>query len=292
MEYIFSIIIPHKNTPQLLERCINSIPERDDVQIIIVDDDSDEKIVDFSKFPGASRKNVKTIFNKIPLGAGHARNLALKIANGKWLLFADADDYYINLDILLDKYANVDDVDIVYFNCKGESDETNRCSKYNRIVEEYISGNLKGDKKIRFNWWTPWNKMVSKQLVDEYNLKFEEVMSGNDAKFNLLAGYFANRISVEPNYYYVSVIRQDSITLKKKTLDERIELLKVMMKVWNFTVWVGVPDKAYRNNIISYSVIKSVLFQYGVRGLFVYITQYLKEKKKKTVYSELKRNDA
>ena len=148
MEYTFSIIIPHKNTPQLLERCINSIPERDDVQIIIVDDDSDEEIVDFGKFPGISKKNIKIIFNKASLGAGHARNLALEVTKSKWLLFADADDYYIHLNTLLDKYAKVEDVDIVYFNCKGESDETNRCTKYNRIVEEYVSDDLKIDKKL------------------------------------------------------------------------------------------------------------------------------------------------
>lgn len=292
MEYTFSIIIPHKNTPQLLERCINSIPERNDVQIIIVDDDSDEEIVDFGKFPGISKKNIKIIFNKASLGAGHARNLALEVTKSKWLLFADADDYYIHLNTLLDKYAKVEDVDIVYFNCKGESDETNRCTKYNRIVEEYVSDDLKIDKKVRFNWWTPWNKMVSKHLIDKYNLKFEEVMSGNDAKFSLLAGYYAGQIRVEPDYYYISTIRQESITLRKKTLDERIEALRVMMKIWNFTVWVGVPDKAYKNNIISYPVIKNILFQYGVRGLFLYITQYLKEKKQKTIYSELRRNDA
>ena len=38
----YSIIIPHRNIPQLLQRCIDSIPSRDDLQIIIVDDNSDD----------------------------------------------------------------------------------------------------------------------------------------------------------------------------------------------------------------------------------------------------------
>ena len=38
----YTIIIPHHNIPNLLRRCLHSIPLRDDVQIIVVDDCSDE----------------------------------------------------------------------------------------------------------------------------------------------------------------------------------------------------------------------------------------------------------
>ena len=55
----YSIIIPHKNIPNLLQRCLDSIPNREDVQIIVVDDNSDPNIVDFDKFPGLNRSNVE-----------------------------------------------------------------------------------------------------------------------------------------------------------------------------------------------------------------------------------------
>jgi len=42
MQTNYSFIIPHKNCPDLLQRCVDSIPERDDVQVIVVDDNSDE----------------------------------------------------------------------------------------------------------------------------------------------------------------------------------------------------------------------------------------------------------
>ena len=60
----YSIIIPHKNIPNLLQRCLDSIPNREDVQIIVVDDNSDPNIVDFDKFPGLNRSNVEVIFTK------------------------------------------------------------------------------------------------------------------------------------------------------------------------------------------------------------------------------------
>ena len=34
----YSIIIPHKNSAILLKRCLDSIPQRNDIEIIVVDD--------------------------------------------------------------------------------------------------------------------------------------------------------------------------------------------------------------------------------------------------------------
>ena len=45
----YTIIIPHKNTPDLLQKCLGSIPERDDAEVIVIDDDSDKDIVDISR---------------------------------------------------------------------------------------------------------------------------------------------------------------------------------------------------------------------------------------------------
>mgnify|MGYP002627111942 CR=1 FL=1 len=65
--FMFSIIIPHKNTPDLLERCVNSIPKRDDLEIIIIDDNSSPEIVNFENFPfkNDDSRNLKIIFVKI-----------------------------------------------------------------------------------------------------------------------------------------------------------------------------------------------------------------------------------
>ena len=82
--YHYSIIIPHKNTPRLLERCLCSIPTWDEIQIIIIDDNSNSESVDFSHFPGNGRKNTEVLFTKEGKGAGYARNIGLStpVANG------------------------------------------------------------------------------------------------------------------------------------------------------------------------------------------------------------------
>ena len=83
----YSFIIPHKNCPDLLQRCVNSIPRRDDVQIIVVDDDSDPTIVNWNEFQFDDDKCIELVLTKGGQGAGAARNEGLKRAVGKWILF-------------------------------------------------------------------------------------------------------------------------------------------------------------------------------------------------------------
>ena len=116
MKYNYSIIIPHKNIPTLLQRCLDSIPQRDDVQVIIVDDNSDPSIVDFENFPGLKRKNTIVVFDKSSKGAGHARNIGIEHSNSKWLIFADADDFFnYCIGECLDKYKDASEDIILEF---------------------------------------------------------------------------------------------------------------------------------------------------------------------------------
>ena len=65
----YSFIIPHHNTPDLLQRLVDSIPQRDDIEIIVVDDNSD-----YDKKANISRSDVRTIYiDKVQTkGAGRA----------------------------------------------------------------------------------------------------------------------------------------------------------------------------------------------------------------------------
>lgn len=65
-----------------------------EIEVIIVDDDSDPEKVDFEDFPGSDRCYTQIIFTKEGKGAGYARNVGLRHAKAKWLIFADSDDYF------------------------------------------------------------------------------------------------------------------------------------------------------------------------------------------------------
>lgn len=210
----FSFIIPHKNTPALLQRCLNSIPRRNDVQIIVVDDDSDIDVVDFNHFPGLQDPDVEVYFTKEGRGAGYARNAALKHAVGEWILFADADDYFFtnNLNILLDSLSELDSS--LIDDCGTKCDIVTFGSKY-----VYTDGQIRWlgfepnndmsvmSSKPSFVFDTnvsllykvlvmPWAKMVRRSFLEQNKIQFEEVRWGNDEIYSTLVAMHTSCFSV------------------------------------------------------------------------------------------------
>ena len=74
----YSVIIPHKNIPDLLDRLLRSIPKREDVEIFVVDDNSDPKIM--ARYQ--EQEGVNYRYTHESCGAGYARNIALREARG------------------------------------------------------------------------------------------------------------------------------------------------------------------------------------------------------------------
>ena len=153
----YSIIIPHRNIPLLLRRCLDSIPRRMDIQIIVVDDNSDPGQVDFEHFPGLDEPCVEVYFTKEGKGAGYARNIGLKHAKGKWLLFADADDFYKeSLLLSLDPYIDAT-FDIVYFGADSVNSETlafsDRSVVLNQVIDMYNTSDVHSVDLLKYTNW-------------------------------------------------------------------------------------------------------------------------------------------
>lgn len=240
----YSIIIPHKNIPDLLRRCLNSIPRRDDIQIIVVDDNSDENKVDFKHFPGVGEKCVEVYFTKEGRGAGYARNVGLRHAKGKWLLFADADDFYNqNFLKVLDLYIGDELLDILYFSVSSVDSETLEYSNRSGIISDLIAKyrgdeNFDNEKLLRYTLWVPWNKMFNRNFVNACHLTFDEIISGNDAFFVVRAGYFARKIKVEYSELYCVTYRTSSLTYcpSKISLEDALDM---RLRLNNFFTSIG-----------------------------------------------------
>ena len=90
-----TIIIPHFNTSDLLQILLASIPQDKGIQTIVIDDQSELshlKVIENLK----SKYNFELYYNDLIKSAGTCRNIGIKNAKGKWLLFADSDDYFLD----------------------------------------------------------------------------------------------------------------------------------------------------------------------------------------------------
>lgn len=222
----YSIIIPHKNIPNLLERCIKSIPNIPEIEIIVVDDNSNttslNQLEEFEK----TYNNTKFIYTKKGLGAGFARNIGLQYIHGVWTIFADADDFFDNnfVDIINSHYS--DKYDIIYFTSRSVDNET--LSPIPSRVD--ISKKIRNGKiqELRYTYYVPWGKMIKSSFIKENSLTFDEVLASNDVYFSVACGIKAKKIYAYPQCIYVSTMRKNSLffhdTIEK--LDAKIGVSK------------------------------------------------------------------
>jgi len=274
MDISYSFIIPHHNSVKLLGRCLRSIPRRDDIQIIVVDDCSDN--VDWDSLD-MNLNRIQLIKNPVNKGGGAARNIGLDYAVGKWIIFADSDDIFVdNFLSILDKYKD-SSYDVVYYNFEVKySDDLNLDVKqYKKLVDYYTNydGSDEMAHNIRFKILAPWNKMISKKYIDAYNFRFEEVSITNDAFFGFIVSYFTSNTLITKENVYIYTYNRNSITTKKYTDGVIIQSLKNIYK-WN--VFYSHVHFEHRSTLLHFLI--STLYRRGIKEFFRIIKIYMSKK--------------
>ncbi len=250
--YNYSIIIPHKNLPKLLQRCLDSIPERDDVETVVVDDNSNSSVVDFRNFPGLRKKNVQVVFDKTGLGAGHARNVGLSKASGKWLVFADCDDFFDTelLDAQMNAYKERN-CDLVFFKMNYRDSDSLKIAdfehKANSIFDLAKKENDNGYILYRRN--APWAKFIRRELVEINQVRFDETRWSNDAWFSTQIALLAKNVEYVDSRIYNYTYRSDSL-IKASSVEALQCRLDVALKCEGLLIENGCAQ--YRAKHIEY----------------------------------------
>jgi glycosyltransferase involved in cell wall biosynthesis len=147
-----------------------------------------------------SIKNVILITNESNMGAGYSRNRGLDIANGKYLLFLDGDDYF-----------ELDMIEKLYLKCEEFEADVAICDFYcldneTKVVTKYISPqsyplydevfNLSDIHKIAFQYMNEiaWNKLFRRSFINDNNIRFQCQHNANDQYFVFASMLKANRI--------------------------------------------------------------------------------------------------
>ncbi|MBY8093630.1 glycosyltransferase [Vibrio fluvialis] len=229
---LISVVIPHFNSHKSLRNLVESIPDDNRIEIIVVDDNSD---VELNAFFFSERTNVRTYLNPGKKGAGSARNYGMTKCRGEWLLFADADDYFTaNAFDVVFRDINTTTSDIVFYkpiswNIDSEVSGS-RHQRYEELVLDFIKyKSFDASMNLKIKYLVPWSKLIKKDLVYKNNINFDEVMFSNDVMFSVKIGLSANEIDVKEDVIYCVTENNTSLT-KTKNFNSFKTRLDVMFR--------------------------------------------------------------
>ena len=228
-----SIIIPVYNVEKYLERCLNSVVRqyfpKDKYEIICIDDGSTDNSLQIlenyaKQYPNIKiitpKKNKNSSNTKSP-GPGEARNIGIKNAKGKYVLFVDSDDFIaLNSLEVLYNYAEKNNSEVVVFDFyRGKPGiEKPQIRHLSNVADKYEHNQFNADTAdefvYRFIPVAPWNKFYRLDLLK--NFKFNTKIYFQDVPYWDMVYTNAKRINYLPYVlYYYDVTRDDNITSSK-----------------------------------------------------------------------------
>lgn len=212
-----SVIIPVYNTEKYLRQCLNSVMSQSiqNFEIIIVDDgstDSSREII--REFHDRYPDRIRSIFQR-NRGQSVARNTALNVAIGRYIMFVDSDDYigenYIR--ILYETAVHEQSDMVICDYSKVAMDGTFlKCCKANFT-----------EKGIRIPSHISCNRIIKRELLDRYNIRYADGVICEDIPFMLKIEAVAQNVKTISlaDYYYRTNPQSTTQTLKHRNLQMR-----------------------------------------------------------------------
>lgn len=282
MKYLYSVIIPHYNSSGLLNRMLKSIPERDDIQVIVVDDCSKREEV--NKLKSLQHKNMELYLQTENLGAGSARNVGLDHAAGVWVIVVDADDVFV--DNAFDVFDQYKDSNIDYLGFSIKCVDTNTLIPNGRkivsdqSVRKYL--NHKSSKTLalyKYKNTVCWNKLVARRLILDNNIRFETCQVNNDVLYALLVGYYAKTFKVINDELYLFTENPDSITHRKRTVEREFQFYLQVQKRNGFYKAMGLTHLPFYR--ADYLYVPFMLKKRGIKDTIKFFTLWWKNREER-----------
>ncbi len=201
-----SIVIPVYNTEKYLQRCLDSVINQtfQDIEIICVDDGSTDGSSEILKKYNDER--IK-IIKQNKKGVSSARNAALEIVSGDYLLFLDSDDWLEEnmIEIINQKTADEESSDIIFFNFQFHHKDKSKTYKIS-----------KKPQNNPFNLeLVVWNKAYRTGYLKEHNIRFCETLEiSEDRVFCIDVFIKKPKISFINKVLYNYQIREKSLSHK------------------------------------------------------------------------------
>lgn len=210
---IVSIIMPVYNEEKYIEQCLDSLLAQtfQNFELVCVDDGSTDFSLQILKNYESEHNQIRVLSQKNKY-AGTARNAGMRVANGKYLLFLDADDFSREdmLERIVD-YAETNQTEILIFD-EFQFDNISQKviqTTWRPLKKEMFGEGIKSAHEIAdiifdFADPGPCNKLFLREFIVKNDLWFQEIQRTNDLYFVYAAFSYAERIGVlDEKFLYI-----------------------------------------------------------------------------------------
>ena len=292
MTDLISIIVPVYNVENLVEKTLQSICTQTykNLQILLINDGSTDGSLAICKDWEQKDSRIR-VYTQQNSGVAAARNRGMELAEGKYLMFVDADDW-IEPKMLetLHELAETYHADVAGCRLQEETPEKQRNTElsvnYENAEKKIAHYNTKAESGLALlQVWGVFCKLYRKELVNE--IRFKQYKVAEDLLFNttvICSDGFQSVVTTDyPFYHYViypgSAMKQ---SFQKKYLDA------MQVEAQCYEKLSAISEKYTDINLIGCSVSR-VFEKYAVlskeekklhKEEFAYCKKFAKEHKK------------
>ncbi len=299
----FSIIIPAKDAEDTLSRAVESLQIQSEVEheILIIENGSSDSTLAIAKHYEMTDSRIRS-FHLDEANISNARNLGLSHARGDYILFCDADDWYLPFALSrLHEALDENRVDLLFsfaeYHIIQNSGEVFSVEPSALIKSAFFTGSglsetnpYKTDEKVPVA--RPWAIAYQRSFIKKHSLRFDpRCRTAQDLIFNL--DCLTNECTVNvldcPVYYYTYRPNSNCKRIDSSLVKDKCDFASVFIErvnSWNL-------DSNQRNDahifiidcIISMMPLNMPLKQ--AEAAIDYILSFINQSKTKTLLTTI-----
>ncbi len=236
---LVSIIVPVYNAAKTIGRCVNSILNQEyrDFELLLLDDGSTDASGELCDAFAKKDPRVR-VLHKANSGVSDTRNRGIARARGKYLQFADSDDWLTPeatkflVQAITDH--NCDMVIADFYRVIGERVSQKGSIEEEGVMEQTDFAIKMMQKPADFYYGVLWNKLYKRSIIEKHHLRMDSSVSWcEDFMFNLeyvrhAKTIYALRI---PVYYYVKT--KGSLVSQGISVKKTIQMKRTVFACYN-----------------------------------------------------------
>ena len=206
-----SVVIPVYNPQKYLINCLDSVLNQsfNNFELIIVNDASTDDSIQIINQYSKKDDRIKVFNNLEHQGAAYSRNIGLKAASGKYIIFLDADDFF-ELDFFENMISAIEsakaDIAICGFFWRDERYGTDLALPLNLdlLKKIFISHFSPSDFNCKIFYdlpFAPFNKLIRRDILLENNIYFQNIANCNDVYFGVMSTAVSKRVVFVPKTF-------------------------------------------------------------------------------------------